>query len=163
MTAGRHPRCRIWSWSPSSRRRACQSHPRSPAANGGGSVLRRDDGPPGGVAAHQVDRYHGGPWRRDRLEVRCPDRHRGTITELLWKVLKVRDAVPGDRTIRAALALDPFSIAQDSDLPSTINRGDGAIINDRRTGGLAAMGAQELSEDTKQRRLTQTVFSPHSP
>ena len=31
---------------------------------------------------------------------------RGTINELFWQVLMIRDAIPGDRTIRAALALD---------------------------------------------------------
>jgi len=36
------------------------------------------------------------------------------VAYLLFRsVLKVRDAVPGDRTIRAALALDPFSVAHD--------------------------------------------------
>jgi hypothetical protein len=58
-------------------------------------------------------RYRVGAWRRDQKEEQCPARHRGTITELLWTVLKVRDAVPADRTIRAALALDPFSVAHD--------------------------------------------------
>lgn len=58
-------------------------------------------------------RYREGAWRRDGVEVQCPDRHRGTVTELLWTILKIRDAVPGDRTVRAALALDPFSIAHD--------------------------------------------------
>jgi len=61
----------------------------------------------------KLSTYRGGRWRRDKNEVQCPARHRGTITELLWRVLKVRDAIPGDRTIRAALALDPFSIAHD--------------------------------------------------
>jgi hypothetical protein len=55
--------------------------------------------------------YRQGSWQRDRSEPQCPDRHRGTIKELLWTLLKTRDAIPGDRTIRAALALDAFSIA----------------------------------------------------
>jgi hypothetical protein len=55
--------------------------------------------------------YRESGWRRDRVEVRCPDRHRGSISELFWQLLKVRDAIPGDRTIRAALAHNPFSIA----------------------------------------------------
>jgi hypothetical protein len=42
---------------------------------------------------------------------RTPDS--GTINELFWQTLKVRDATPGDRTMRAALALDPFSIAHE--------------------------------------------------
>jgi hypothetical protein len=58
-------------------------------------------------------RYREAAWRRDRVEVQCPDRHRGSVTELLWTILNIRDAVPSDRTIRAALALDPFSVAHD--------------------------------------------------
>ena len=58
-------------------------------------------------------RYRERAWRRNRVEVQCPDRHRGTVTELLWTILKIRDAVPCDRTIRAALALDLFSVAHD--------------------------------------------------
>ncbi|MGY4261430.1 hypothetical protein ACVI1L_008498 [Bradyrhizobium sp. USDA 4516] len=63
------------------------------------------------VLRAKLVRYRAGAWRRDRVELRCPDRHRGTISELLWTVFSIRDAVPGDRTIRAALALDPFSVA----------------------------------------------------
>ena len=51
-------------------------------------------------------RYAEGAWRRDRICEACPDRHRGTINELLWQVLMIRDAIPGDRTIRTALAHD---------------------------------------------------------
>jgi hypothetical protein len=61
----------------------------------------------------KLDRYRLGAWRRERIEDVCPDRHRGTVTELLWTMLKVRDAIPCDRTVRAALALDPFSVAHD--------------------------------------------------
>jgi hypothetical protein len=61
----------------------------------------------------KLARYRAGAWQRDRVEVRCPDRHRGTVTELLWTILTIRDAIPGDRTIRAALALDLFSVAHD--------------------------------------------------
>ena len=57
--------------------------------------------------------YRQGAWRRDCVEVRCPDRHRGTINELFWQLLKVRDAIPCDKTIRDALALNPFSVAHD--------------------------------------------------
>ena len=52
----------------------------------------------------KLTRYQTGAWRRDRVEALCPARHRGRIDELLWCVLKVRDAVPSERTIRAALA-----------------------------------------------------------
>lgn len=65
------------------------------------------------VLRTKLVRYREGGWRRDRVEVRCPDRHRGTITELFWTVFSIRDATPSDRTIRAALALDPFSVAHD--------------------------------------------------
>ena len=58
-------------------------------------------------------RYREGAWRRDRVEVQCPDRHCGTVTELLWTILTIRDAIPCDRTIRTALAHDPFFIAHD--------------------------------------------------
>jgi hypothetical protein len=50
--------------------------------------------------------YRECAWVRERSEDRCPDRHQGTLKELLWTTLKIRDAIPGDRTIRAALALD---------------------------------------------------------
>ena len=58
-------------------------------------------------------RYRERAWQRDRVEVRCPDRHRGTVTELLWTILTIRDAIPCDRTIRTALAHDPFFIAHE--------------------------------------------------
>lgn len=61
----------------------------------------------------KLSRYRAGAFRRDRHEGRCPARHLGTVTELLWLVLKVRDAVAGDRIIRMALARDPFFIAHD--------------------------------------------------
>ena len=52
----------------------------------------------------KIARYREGAFRRDRVEVRCPDRWRGTITELLWCVLKVRDAVPSERLVRGKLS-----------------------------------------------------------
>jgi hypothetical protein len=59
----------------------------------------------------KLARYRAGAWQRER--VRCPDRHRGTVTELLWTILTIRDAIPCDRTIRTALAHDPFFIAHE--------------------------------------------------
>jgi hypothetical protein len=59
----------------------------------------------------RLSRYREGAWQRDASEDLCPARHRGTITELLWTILKVRDAIPSERTIRAALAHDLFFIA----------------------------------------------------
>lgn len=61
----------------------------------------------------KLARYREGAWRRDRVEEQCPARYRGTITELFWLALTIRDAVSGDRTIRMALACNPFSVAQD--------------------------------------------------
>ena len=52
----------------------------------------------------KLARYQTGAWRRDRVEALCPTRHRSRIDELLWCVLRVRDYVPSERTIRAALA-----------------------------------------------------------
>jgi hypothetical protein len=49
-------------------------------------------------------RYREGAWRRDRSEALCPPRHRGTITELLWCVLRVKDSLPSERLIRLVLA-----------------------------------------------------------
>ena len=51
-------------------------------------------------------RYAAGAWRRDRFEDRCPDRHRGRIEATMWELLRVRDHVPSDKTIRNALAHD---------------------------------------------------------
>ena len=54
----------------------------------------------------KLARYREGAWRRDRVEERCPDRHLGTINDLFWQALRTRDAIPGDRTVRTALAHD---------------------------------------------------------
>ena len=71
------------------------------------------DRPAATILRTKLIRYRETAWQRERVEERCPARHRGTITELIWTVLKVRDAIPSDRTIRAVLALDPFSVAHD--------------------------------------------------
>jgi hypothetical protein len=44
-------------------------------------------------------------WRRDRDcdEALCPARHRGTIREFFWMVLKARDHLPGERLVREVL------------------------------------------------------------
>lgn len=52
----------------------------------------------------KIARYRSGAWRRDAAELLCPVRYRGTITELLWCLLKVRDAVPSERLIRMVLS-----------------------------------------------------------
>jgi hypothetical protein len=58
--------------------------------------------------------YRKGAWRRDRVEMRCPDRLRGTVNELFWQLLKARDAIPCDKTIRDALSYNPFFIAHEA-------------------------------------------------
>ena len=60
-------------------------------------------------------RYREGSWRRDASENLCPVRHRGTITELLWSILKVRDAIPGDRLVQCSRGTD-YSLPTISDL-----------------------------------------------
>lgn len=61
----------------------------------------------GREAARQVrihlERYGNGRWRRDRAEERCPPQHAGTITALLWAILKTRDHTPSEMVIRRAL------------------------------------------------------------
>jgi hypothetical protein len=49
-------------------------------------------------------RYREGAWRRTRAEAVCPARNLGRLEELLWRLLKVRDHVPSDRSVRTALA-----------------------------------------------------------
>ena len=47
--------------------------------------------------------YQQGRWRRSRSEIWCPhpaDR----VEAVLWALLRVRDAIPSERTIRAAIA-----------------------------------------------------------
>ena len=48
--------------------------------------------------------YRSRAWKRDYAEDLCPVRYAGTVKAALWKALKAVDAIPGDRTIRAALA-----------------------------------------------------------
>jgi hypothetical protein len=47
--------------------------------------------------------YRNGRWRRDRAEALCPPQHKGKLVQTLWCLLKTRDAIPGDRTVRAVL------------------------------------------------------------
>jgi hypothetical protein len=53
---------------------------------------------------HALSTYRNGRWWRDRAENTCPPQHKGKLAEVLWMILKTKDAVPGERTIRAALA-----------------------------------------------------------
>jgi hypothetical protein len=48
--------------------------------------------------------YQNGRWRRDRVENLCPPQHAGKLMALCWAMLKTRDHVPSERTIRAVLA-----------------------------------------------------------
>jgi hypothetical protein len=47
--------------------------------------------------------YRDGRWRRDRVELKCPLRLVGHLEATLWMVLKVRDHVPSEITIRRAI------------------------------------------------------------
>jgi hypothetical protein len=51
-----------------------------------------------------LSRYRDGRWRRDQSELTCPSQHAGKLTATLWMLLRVKDYVPSERTIRAALA-----------------------------------------------------------
>lgn len=61
----------------------------------------------------KLARYREGAFRRHRSEDQMPEKLRGTLNGMFWELLMVRDAVPCNRTVRAALALDPFSLAHD--------------------------------------------------
>src|SRR5262245_52485702 len=52
-----------------------------------------------------LSRYRNGRWQRDRAEATCPVQHKGKLTEALWLLLKTRDAIPSERSVRAALAV----------------------------------------------------------
>lgn len=60
-------------------------------------------------AARQVRtrllRFSTGAWRRERACPFCPARHAGTLSELLWRLLRARDAIPSEATVRRALAI----------------------------------------------------------
>lgn len=64
------------------------------------------------VIRAKLARYREGAFRRHRSEDQMPEKLRGTLNGMFWELLMVRDAVPCNRTVRAALALDPFSLAQ---------------------------------------------------
>jgi hypothetical protein len=49
-------------------------------------------------------RYRNGRWRRDSAEATCPVKLKGKLEQTLWLILKTLDAIPSDRTVRAALA-----------------------------------------------------------
>lgn len=51
-----------------------------------------------------LSRYRDGRWRRDCSEALCPPQHRGKLIATLWMILKTRDVLVAERTIRRALA-----------------------------------------------------------
>jgi hypothetical protein len=53
-------------------------------------------------------RYRNSRWQRDRSETTCPAQHRGKLVQVLWLILKTIDAIPSDRSVRAALAQSRF-------------------------------------------------------
>jgi hypothetical protein len=59
------------------------------------------------AAAHALhtalSRYQCGAWRRHRIEDQCPARLCGKLEAHCWHILRARDAVPSERTIRAAI------------------------------------------------------------
>jgi hypothetical protein len=54
-----------------------------------------------------LSRYQQGGWRRHRTEHQCPTRLCGRLDGYCWRILRARDAVPSERTIRRVLA-SPF-------------------------------------------------------
>jgi hypothetical protein len=73
------------------------------------------------AAAHKLhavlSRYREGAWRRERTSESVPLRHQGRIEEVCWSILKLRDVVPAERTIRAAIdkkSGDPLFVANDA-------------------------------------------------
>ena len=56
-------------------------------------------------------RYRNGRWRRDGIREVCPPQHKGKLLQVLWLILKTIDAIPSDRTVRAALAQSRFEFA----------------------------------------------------
>jgi hypothetical protein len=51
----------------------------------------------------RLARYAETAWRKEYAEALCPARHRGTISELFWMILKCRDRVPKARLVREVL------------------------------------------------------------
>jgi hypothetical protein len=57
------------------------------------------------VLHRQLCRYRASAWTRERTCERCPDRHLGTLHELLWRVLKLHDHILAARSLRLILAM----------------------------------------------------------
>ena len=52
----------------------------------------------------ELSRYCASAWQRERTYERCPDRHRGSMHECLWLLLKLHDRVLSARSLRLILA-----------------------------------------------------------
>ena len=52
--------------------------------------------------------YRNGRWRRDRTEATCPPQHKGKLVQLMWMILKTKDVLVSERTIRRALSPPPI-------------------------------------------------------
>lgn len=50
-----------------------------------------------------IRRYACGRWRRDRIELSCPETIKGTVHEVAFCILRQQDRVPGFSTIKNAL------------------------------------------------------------
>jgi hypothetical protein len=50
-----------------------------------------------------LSRYKLGAWRRERTSETVPLRRRGHLEGHFWMILRARDHVPSERTIRAAI------------------------------------------------------------
>jgi hypothetical protein len=50
-----------------------------------------------------LQRYRDGRWQRDRADLTCPAQHRDKLTATLWMLLRVRDSLPSEATVRRAL------------------------------------------------------------
>jgi hypothetical protein len=59
------------------------------------------------AAAHRLHvalaRYREGAWRRERTAETVPLCRRSRLDGHLWMILRARDAIPSERTIRAAI------------------------------------------------------------
>ena len=54
-----------------------------------------------------LKQYSTSGWRRDAAEQTCPPRHAGSLREMCWRILKVRDASVSSETVRRALRKVP--------------------------------------------------------
>jgi hypothetical protein len=52
----------------------------------------------------KLTRYRSGAWRRHQAENLMPPKLAGRIEASCWRILKCRDAIPGDRLVRDVLA-----------------------------------------------------------